>query len=540
MTDLRRAVLGVLAPGFSGPEAPAWLLDAAREGLGGVVLFAGNTPTLASTRTLTDALHDAGPQLVVAVDEEGGDVSRLEAVTGSGLPGLAALGVVDDLDLTRRTGAALGALLRSVGIDLDLAPVLDVASEPRNPVIGVRSLGGDPALVARHGAALVEGLHDGGVAACGKHFPGHGATTVDSHLDLPELDADLETLRARDLPPFAAAVAAGLDALMTAHVRVPALGPSPASLEPAATALARDLGFTGPLVTDALDMGAVARDPGFGEACVRALEAGADLLCLGTTVGRDDEALFAQAVAAVTDAVQAGRLTPDRLHDAAARTDALRERVAAYRRRTAALDPAAAVAALAAVGSETAGRAVTSTGPVGVSTAPVLVDLRRRLNHAAGRTSPALAEALRRRWPGTLVVHGAGSEDGRGERDGGVEQERGVERDPARPVVVLCREPLADAQEGAALDAVLAARPDAVVVHAGLAAAAPDATALVLAHGVGRVNADAVVALLARGELAGDVHPGADDARGDGAGADGAGDDGAGAGGSAGTLGGAR
>ncbi|WP_448071531.1 glycoside hydrolase family 3 N-terminal domain-containing protein [Georgenia yuyongxinii] len=489
------AVLAVLAPGFTGPTAPAWLLDAARRGLGGVVLFAGNTPDPATTRALTETLHTAGPDLLVAVDEEGGDVSRLQAAAGSALPGLAALGVVDDEALTRRTGAALGALLRATGVDLDLAPVLDVASEPRNPVIGVRSLGADPALVARHGAALVHGLHDGGVAACGKHFPGHGATTVDSHLDLPELDADLATLRARDLPPFQAAVTAGVDALMTAHVRLPALGARPGTLEPAVTDLARRLGpagFDGVLITDALDMGAVARDPGLAEAAVQALEAGADLLCLGSTTGLpDDEAPFAAVVAAVSAAVRSGRLDAGRLRGAAARTARLRQRLRGY--RAAAPRPAVeeAEATLAAVGAEAARRAVRTHGPARIGAAPVLVDLRRRLDHAAGRTAPALAEALRRRWPGTHVV--LAGPLGPGELDAAL---AGVPA--ARPVVVLTREPLADPGEQAALDTVLAARPDAVVVHAGTADGAPRAAALVLAHGVGRANAEAVVERLTR------------------------------------------
>ncbi|MPV38714.1 glycoside hydrolase family 3 N-terminal domain-containing protein [Georgenia subflava] len=486
--DVRRAVLGVLMPGFTGTQPPPWLLDAARDGLAGVVLFAGNTPDIATTRALTDALHAAG-QLVVAVDEEGGDVSRLQAATGSALPGLAALGVVDDAELTRRTGAALGALLRTAGVDLDLAPVLDVASEPRNPVVGVRSLGADPALVGRHGAALVAGLHDGGVAACGKHFPGHGATTTDSHLDLPELDVDAATLARRDLPPFEAAAAAGMDAVLTAHVRVPVLGPRPASLEPAVTALARGLagGFDGPVITDALDMGAVARDPGFGEACVQALEAGADLLCLGTTAGRDDERLFRTALGAVTDALATGRLAVAQLTASAARTDRLPERVAAYRAAAGAAVPSeTASTRLAAVGAETARRAVSTRGDVARSGTPVLLDLRRQLDHAAGRTSTAFADALARRRPGTEVVATG--------RAAAAPVGMALERiDPGRPVVVLTREPLADDGEHADLDAVLAARPDAVVVHAGTSAAAPDVPNLVLAHGVGRANAEEAV-----------------------------------------------
>jgi beta-N-acetylhexosaminidase len=487
-SEVRRLVLGVLAPGFTGSAPAPWLLEAVRDGLAGVVLFAGNCPDVVTTRALTDALRAAGPVLV-AIDEEGGDVSRLQARDGSSLPGAAALGVVDDTDLTRRTGSALGDLLRLAGVDLDLAPVLDVASEPRNPVIGVRSFGADPDLVGRHGAALVAGLHAAGVAACGKHLPGHGATTVDSHVGLPVVDVDVATLERRDLPPFHAAVRAGLDAVMTAHVRVPALGPAPASLEPAVTRLARMLGggFDGPLITDALDMGAVADDPGMGEACVRAIEAGADLLCLGTTVGRDDHAILETAVSALTDAVVAGRLDPDRLSASAARHARLRRRSAAPASASGTADGeqlrravGEAEAALAVVGAETARRAVAVRGQVRRQGVPVLLDLRRRLNHAAGRTSPALATELTRRRPGALVVL-------RGED---------VPADPDRPLVVLTREPLADAEEGRSLAAVLLERPDAVVIHGGTAPGAPDAEHLVLAHGVGRANAEAALDLV--------------------------------------------
>ncbi|WP_340697025.1 glycoside hydrolase family 3 N-terminal domain-containing protein, partial [Cellulosimicrobium funkei] len=342
--DVVRAVNGVLLPGFTGTDdLPVWLVDAARDGLAGVVLFGHNTPDVATTARLTARLRGASPDLLVAVDEEGGDVSRLEAATGSSLPGNAALGLVDDVAVTEEVGAALGRLLTATGVDLDLAPDLDVNSDPDNPVIGVRSFGADPALVARHGAAFVRGLHAGGAGACGKHFPGHGATNVDSHLALPVVDASLDELRARDLPPFVATMVpddeagdALLDAVMTAHVVVPALGALPATLEPAVGALVRELGFDGPIVTDALDMGAVATfaaddagsssraddaaPHGIGEVAVRAVEAGADLLCLGTTVGRDDEVLFRQAQRALVDAVASGRVTVERLHASAART----------------------------------------------------------------------------------------------------------------------------------------------------------------------------------------------------------------------------
>lgn len=494
--DIRRLALGVLLPGFSGTAAPPWLLEAAREGLAGVVLFAQNTPDVRTTRALTDSLHAAGPLLVMA-DEEGGDVSRLQATTGSTLPGAAAFGAADDLDLTRRGGQALGAMLAAAGIDVDLAPVLDVASEPRNPVIGVRSFGPDAAVVSGHGAAFVRGLHAGGVAACAKHYPGHGATTVDSHLALPTLDVSEETLRERDLPPFDVAAAAGLDSLMTGHLHIPAIGPEPGTLEPAVTALARQMpgGEDRAIITDAVDMAAVAGTDlaTFGEACVRALEAGADLLCLGTTLNRDDEALFVRALDAVTTALREGRLDPALLVRAAERAEVLRERVRTHRAKAVEIDADSALAAVTGVGAEAARAAVrvAQGDPVGEGE-PVLVDLRRRANMATGRTAPGFHKALRRRCPEAPIftpgVPGSAPL---------AESLTSLSAD-AR-VIALTREPLADAGEQADLEAVLDAYPDAAVVHGGVADGAPapgPGGVLVLAHGVGLANAEAALELL--------------------------------------------
>ncbi|MDQ8041478.1 glycoside hydrolase family 3 N-terminal domain-containing protein [Cellulosimicrobium sp. XJ-DQ-B-000] len=523
--DVVRAVNGVLLPGFTGTDdLPAWLVDAARDGLAGVVLFGHNTPDVATTARLTARLRGASPDLLVAVDEEGGDVSRLEAATGSSLPGNAALGLVDDVAVTEEVGAALGRLLTATGVDLDLAPDLDVNSDPDNPVIGVRSFGADPTLVARHGAAFVRGLHAGGAGACGKHFPGHGATNVDSHLALPIVDASLDELRARDLPPFVATMApddeagdALLDAVMTAHVVVPALGALPATLEPAVGALVRELGFDGPIVTDALDMGAVATyaagdtvtssraddaaPHGIGEVAVRAVEAGADLLCLGTTVGRDDEVLFRQAQRALVDAVASGRVTVERLRASAARTA---RTLAAVRARQAASgivpSPESARAALDVldqVGARVAARAVRFAGPAPqdppVPTAPDVVDLRLRFDHAAGRTAQHVQRALDDAFgPDVRHLRPADAEAWARTLD--------AVRAGDRPLVVLTREPVPGSGEHERLTELLAARPDAAVVHTGFPGAVGPwfgaGRTVVVACGTGRANARAAVALL--------------------------------------------
>lgn len=496
--QFRRLALGVLMPGFTGSTAPDWLSRTIADGLGGVMLVAQNAPDLETTRALTAALHAAGPVLI-SVDEEGGDVSRLQAASGSALPGAAALGAADDLALTERAGTALGGLLRATGIDLDLAPVLDVASEPMNPVIGVRALAPETEQVSRHGAAFLTGLHTGGVAGCGKHFPGHGATTTDSHLELPRLDVTAEELTVRDLPPFHAAATAGLDAMMTGHLHIPALGPRPASLEPAVTALVRTLpgGADRVIITDALDMAAVSDGdgPGLAVACVRALQAGADLLCLGTTSGRDDEAMLSTAVDGILTALRRGELDPAALAASITRLDGLRSDVARYQGQAPVPDLAAAEAAVTAVGRDVARAAVQVAagdarlpGPGSAGPPPVLVDLRRRYNQATGRVAPGFANALVERFPDARVVL-AGADDAPPLED--VLDGLG---DAA--VMALTREPLADPREQADLDLLLDRRGDAVVLHGGMASAAPPAPRLVLAHGVGRANAEAALRLV--------------------------------------------
>ena len=235
----------MLLPSFPGTEPPDWALRLLAEGLGGITYFAynvagsedGGDEQLAA---LSARLRAERPGAVLAIDEEAGDVSRLDAERGGSWPGALALGAVDDVHATRAVAGAIGARLAAAGVTLDFAPVADVNSDPRNPVIGVRSFGDDPALVGRHVAAFVEGLQAAGVAACAKHFPGHGDTTVDSHHALPRVDVGLETLRARELRPFRDAVAAGVRAVMTAHLVVAALDERPATVSPRALALLRD------------------------------------------------------------------------------------------------------------------------------------------------------------------------------------------------------------------------------------------------------------------------------------------------------------
>src|SRR5262245_55458228 len=174
--------------GCRGPTLPDWLRRELGRGLRGVVLFSRNVRDREQLTALTASLRAERPNLLVAVDEEGGDVTRLEAVAGSSYPGNCALGAVDDAELTEEVATSIGTDLAAAGINLDFAPVADVNTNPRNPIIGVRAFASEPELVARHVAAFVSGLQNAGVAACAKHFPGHGDTEQDSHLELPTVE----------------------------------------------------------------------------------------------------------------------------------------------------------------------------------------------------------------------------------------------------------------------------------------------------------------------------------------------------------------
>jgi beta-N-acetylhexosaminidase len=320
---LRRDLLATLLPGFGEADAPGWVLDLLREGLGGVCLFGSNVESPAQLRRLTAALRAAGPASVVAIDEEGGDVTRLHVASGSPYPGNAVLGRLDDLSLTERVAHAVGEALADVGVTMTFAPDADVNSNASNPVIGVRSFGADPGLAARHTAAWVRGVQGTGVAASAKHFPGHGDTAEDSHLALPVVDRPLAELAERELVPFRAAIDAGTRTIMTSHLLLPQLDPDlPATLSPRIIdgLLRRELGFTGVVVTDALDMKGASGVRGIPEAAVLALAAGCDLLCIGTEVSPETiEAI----VAAGERAVAEGRLTRERVAEAAARVRGL-------------------------------------------------------------------------------------------------------------------------------------------------------------------------------------------------------------------------
>jgi beta-N-acetylhexosaminidase len=291
-------------------------------GFAGYVLFSRNGESVAEMRFFTDMLRaeylDVPP--IVAIDQEGGTVARLREGVEI-IPPMMALGAAGDLELAQRAGEQTAFDLRRTGCTLDFAPVLDLALDPNNTVIGTRSFGSDPQSVAALGAAFAAGLTRGGITPCYKHFPGHGATAVDSHQALPVVEAGEATLLARDLIPFAA-VAPGAAAFMSAHVLVPDLDPQrPATLSRSiATDLLRSkLGFNGVLVTDCLEMDALAAY-GPVESAVEALIAGADLLLFSHHIE-----LALAAAAAIETAVAQGRVPLERLEQAHQRVMRLRQ-----------------------------------------------------------------------------------------------------------------------------------------------------------------------------------------------------------------------
>jgi beta-N-acetylhexosaminidase len=241
------------------------------------------------------------------------------------------LGRLDDVDTTRDTAAAIGWSLREAGCTVNFAPCVDVNSRSDNPVIGVRSFGSDADLVARHGAAWVAGLQSTGVAATAKHFPGHGDTAQDSHVSLPVVNRSLDQLRQRELLPFAAAIDADCRLIMTSHILLPQLDreqPATMSRIILDDLLRRELGFSGVVVSDALDMAGASGVVGMAGAAVAALRAGCDLLCLGT---ENTDAQLADIEQAVQNAIAEGRLANDRVSNAASRVLGLGRNLAAAR-----------------------------------------------------------------------------------------------------------------------------------------------------------------------------------------------------------------
>ncbi|WP_019871601.1 glycoside hydrolase family 3 protein [Salinispora oceanensis] len=480
----------VLQPGFVGTTAPSWVRRWLGEGLGAVVLFARNVVDSEQVAALTATLRAERPDVIVAIDEEAGDVTRIESGLGSSRPGNLALGVIDDPLLTEEVANDLGAELAALGITLNYAPTADVNSNPDNPVIGVRSFGADPDLTARHTAAWVRGLQAGGVAACAKHFPGHGDTQVDSHHGLPRIAGDRSRLDAVELTPFRAALSAGVQAVMTGHLFVPALDPDlPATLSRRIlTGLLRDeLGFAGVVVTDAVEMRAVADRYGFTGAAVRALAAGADAICVGGEHADEDAARRLRD--AIVAAVAAGELPEERLAEAAKRVDQLAAATAA---RQAGRPTRPAAGSGSAIGFAAARRAVrVTTVGAGLGALPLagpahVVEFAPPRNLAIGTETPwGVAAPLAALLPGTTTARYVEAEvplDLTSQAGG-------------RHLVLVVRDLHRHPWMRAAVTRALTGRPDAVVVELGVPELVTGAVH-VATHGATRAGGRAAAELL--------------------------------------------
>jgi beta-N-acetylhexosaminidase len=316
--------------GFEGmevtPELEAWM---ATYGWGGMIIFGRNVESPAQVLRLTQGLQGAvrargHPRLFIAVDQEGGRVARLKAPFTT-FPSAARVGQAGSEQLACDVGQAMATELRAVGITMDMAPVLDVLSNCANTVIGDRAFSTDPHGVARLGTAFMRGMHAAGVLAVGKHFPGHGDTLLDSHVALPSCERTVVQLNACELLPFQAAIAAGLEAIMTAHVVYNAWDSHlPATLSSAIlTGILRGtMGFQGVIISDDLGMAAVSETMPWDEVSVCALRAGIDLLLICHERDRQE-----QAYARVLSAVQRGELPEALMDRAVARIHTLKSRL---------------------------------------------------------------------------------------------------------------------------------------------------------------------------------------------------------------------
>lgn len=333
MPSLERKLGHMLMVGFEGTEAPEYLLRWLADGrVGGVILFGRNIENPAQVASMTNAFHQAAQRpIMIAIDQEGGTVARLRESHGfSESPGAMALGAANSEALAEEIADMMAVELRGLGINWNLAPVVDIAHDINNPTIGTRSPGADKGLVSRIASAQIRGFQKAGVAASVKHFPGHGNTPTDTHVELAVVEGALDFLWEHDLVPFRAAVEAGTASVMVSHVKFEALDADyPATLSPAiSTGLLRDdVGFTGVACTDCMEMKAIVNHYGPGESAVLAALAGADVIIFSHTFN-PDSALSSEVFDALTGAAESGRLPISRIDEANERLHNLQARFA--------------------------------------------------------------------------------------------------------------------------------------------------------------------------------------------------------------------
>lgn len=317
-----RPAAGLVWIALPGPELDDASAELLRRGAGGVVLFSRNITGAEQVRQLTAELRRvARGGLRIAIDHEGGHIVRMGAPL-TRFPSAMAVSATGSPELAHAVARAAGTELAALGIDVNLAPVLDVALDQRNASVSVRSFGSSPEVVARFGTATIRGYHEAGIAATAKHFPGHGRTPVDSHLALPSVDGGLEALRETDLPPFRAAIEAGVELVLVSHVSFEGLTdglPSTLSAAVMRDLLREELAFDGLVVTDAMVMRALVDDHPIPAACVRSVAAGADAVM---PLDRQEDVL-----AALEAAIESGELPERRVTEALGRAARLDEQL---------------------------------------------------------------------------------------------------------------------------------------------------------------------------------------------------------------------
>ncbi len=294
MNASHRMAMRLLMIGFDGLQLPAHVARWIDAGLGGVILFRRNIESLEQLLALNGEILGRNQALMLGVDEEGGRVRRLRGIT-SDLPAMAQIGATDDPQLAYRCGALLGRELAALGFSINFAPILDVHTNPDNPVIGDRAFATTPDAVARMAIPFAKGLQDMGVAACGKHFPGHGDTDTDSHLALPVLDHNEHRLASIELAPFRQAATSDIASMMTAHVVIKAYNEEhPSTLDGRALSiLRRQYRYPGVIISDDLEMAAIADRYSMAEAIERGLHAGVDLFLVCRAQERVEQSIEA-------------------------------------------------------------------------------------------------------------------------------------------------------------------------------------------------------------------------------------------------------
>jgi len=320
---LERFVLG-----FSGTQLPDEMAALLASGLAGVAIYARNYKDPIGLRALTDAIRRAAKQpVLIGIDQEGGSTRFALQPPFTVWPSPSELGALDDVALVEQVARAMARETRAAGVNLDFAPMLDLATNPASPVTSGRSFGASPEKVSRMGAAFLRGLAAEGILACAKHFPGHGDAAIDPHIDLPRFDGTPERLAEQELLPFAAAIAAGVPSIMTAHILLPQVDPDrPASISPVVLQgiLRRQLRFDGVILADDLGMGAIARRYGPGESVVKTLDAGSDIAMLC-----HDSAVVPEAIDAVAQSLREGRFARAQWSASRTRIARLREQLRA-------------------------------------------------------------------------------------------------------------------------------------------------------------------------------------------------------------------